>query len=37
MLEKIVDLNGLFTLAAPIMHRLPDFQDQLRAAREQQR
>jgi hypothetical protein len=34
MLEKVVDLNGLFSLAAPVMHLMPDFQQQLRAARE---
>jgi len=29
LLEKMVDLNALFTLAAPIMHKMPDFQQQV--------
>jgi hypothetical protein len=33
LLEKLVDLNALFTMAAPIMHRMPDFQQQLAALR----
>ncbi|WIA08978.1 hypothetical protein OEZ85_008392 [Tetradesmus obliquus] len=33
LLEKMVDLNALFTLASPIMHRMPDFQQQLAALR----
>jgi hypothetical protein len=33
LLEKLVDLNALFSLAAPIMHRMPDFQQQLAALR----
>lgn len=35
LLEKIVDLNALFTMAAPIMHLMPDFQQQLKALRQQ--
>ena len=35
LLEKLVDLNALFTLAQHVMHRAPDFQQQLRALREQ--
>lgn len=34
LLEKAVDLNALFTLAAPIMHLMPDFQSQLKAERQ---
>lgn len=33
LLEKLVDLNALFTLAAPLMHLMPDFQEQLAALR----
>ncbi|KAF8072870.1 HSD17B12 [Scenedesmus sp. PABB004] len=33
LLEKLVDLNALFTLAAPVMHHMPDFKDQLAALR----
>lgn len=36
LLEKTVDLNALFTIAAPIMHLMPDFQQQLKAAQEGQ-
>jgi hypothetical protein len=34
LLEKTVDLNALFTLAAPIMHLMPDFQAQLKTERQ---
>lgn len=37
LLEKLVDLNALFTLAAPIMHRMPDFQQQLALLRDTRR
>ncbi|GBF94051.1 testosterone 17-beta-dehydrogenase [Raphidocelis subcapitata] len=37
LLEKTIDLNVLFTLAAPIMHLMPDFQQQLRAEQERAR
>lgn len=33
LLEKLIDLNALFTLASPIMHLMPDFQQQLAALR----
>jgi hypothetical protein len=29
LLEKLVDLNFLFTLASPIMHLMPDFKQQI--------
>eukprot|EP00879_Flechtneria_rotunda_P021053 GHRR01022179.1.p1 GENE.GHRR01022179.1~~GHRR01022179.1.p1 ORF type:complete len:148 (+),score=48.49 GHRR01022179.1:803-1246(+) len=31
LLEKLVDLNALFTIAAPFIHLMPDFKQQLAA------
>jgi hypothetical protein len=36
LLEKLVDLNVLFTLASPIMHHMPDFKMQLQRLQQQQ-
>lgn len=36
LVEKVVDLGALFSLAAPIMHLMPDFKMQLAKEREQQ-
>ncbi len=34
LLEKTIDLGAMFTAATPIMHRMPDFQQQLKMARD---
>lgn len=37
LMEKLVDLNALFTLSAPVMHLMPDFKQQLAALRSRSR
>jgi hypothetical protein len=37
LVEKLVDLNALFTLAAPIMHTMPDFKQQIAELRSSNR
>lgn len=37
LVEKVVDLGALFSLAAPVMHLLPDFKAQLEKERQQEK